>query len=302
MRLMLIINPVAGKGQYRVKIAEILETLIGGGYIVTVYMTQSQGDATNLVKTYAADYDVLACCGGDGTLSETIAGLMALSDKPPIGYIPLGTSNDVAATLRLPKNAADAAKILLEGTPIPFDVGCLSGDEPGGDYFTYIAAFGAFTQVSYQTPQETKQTLGHFAYMLEGMGHLGKITPHFLTLDHDGGRIEGTFIFGGVTNTTSIAGLIRLKPELVELGDGLFEVLLVKNPEKFGDMNQILRSIFSQDYDPAHVTILQTRQAVFTFDEPVRWTRDGEDGGVHRRVTLENRPQSIRFIVPGESI
>lgn len=296
-QIMLIINPRAGTGQYRTNIPEVLEAFCQNDAVATVYMTTHGGHATELVAAHAHKYDIVVCCGGDGTLSETIAGLMALENRPPVGYIPMGTANDVAATLRLPKDAAEAARIALVGTPIPFDVGLF-----GGKHFAYIAAFGAFTEVSYQTPAENKQTLGHLAYVLEGMGHLGKIIPRKLVVEYDGGkRVEGKFIFGGVSNTTSIAGLVKLRPELVDLGDGEFEIILVKNPRSLMALNALFMDIVTQKYDSKYVQIFRAKEARFQFEEPVPWTRDGEAGGLHQEVDFQILQPGVQILVPKET-
>lgn len=291
-KMMFIINPVAGRGSFRNSLSDVIETLCLGGYSVTVFMTDHNGHATELVHERAADFDVVVCCGGDGTLSETIAGLMTLSEKPRLGYIPMGTANDVASTLGIPKNAREAAAIIVEGKDIPFDVGTMAGY-----YFTYISAFGAFTQVSYETPSESKQVLGHLAYILESIGHFGSIMPYNLVAEYDGERIEGEYTFGAVANTTSIAGLVKLKSGLVSLGDGEFEVILIKNPKNLIDLNTIFMGLLSQSYHPDYVKIFKTSKVKFTFDKPVRWTRDGEDGGEYTEITLENIKAPIRFIV-----
>jgi len=221
---------------------------------------------------------------------------MPLETRPPIGYIPMGTANDVAATLRLPKDATAAAQIVLKGTAIPFDVG-----QFGKEHFAYIAAFGAFTEVSYTTPVESKQTLGHLAYVLEGMGHLGKITPRKLTVEYDGGkRIEGKFIFGGVSNTTSIAGLVKLRPDLVDLGDGEFEVILVKNPRSLIALNSLFIDIVTQKYDSKYVQIFRAKEARFLFEEPVSWTKDGEAGGFHQEASFRILQPGVQILVPHE--
>lgn len=295
--MMLIINPVAGKGGFRDSISDVLETFCTSGFAVTVYMTAYKRHATELVRDNGTKYDVVVCCGGDGTLSETIAGLMEVGDRPRLGYIPMGTANDVASTLGIPHNPKVAAEIIVRGGTIPFDVGSM-----GGNYFTYISAFGAFTEVSYTTPVESKQTLGHLAYILEGVGHLGSIAPHNLVAEYDDQRIEGEYVFGAVTNTTSIAGLVKLKSGFVSLGDGKFEVILVKNPRNIIDLNHIFMGMFSQNYNPDYVKIFKTSKVKFTFDEEVNWTRDGEDGGVHREIVLENIMAPIRIIVPEENV
>lgn len=292
-KMMLIINPVAGRGSFRNALSDIIETFCRGGYLITVFMTDHNGHASEFVRESSSDFDVVVCCGGDGTLSETISGLMDLSEKPRLGYIPMGTANDVASTLGLPRNAKEAAEIIVAGKDIPFDVGNMDGH-----YFTYISAFGAFTQVSYETPSESKQVLGHLAYILESVGHFGSITPYNLVAEYDGERIEGEFIFGAVTNTTSIAGLLKLKNELVSLGDGEFEVILIKNPKNLIDFNTIFMGLLSQSYNPEYVKIFKTSKVKFTFDQPVSWTRDGEAGGEYEEITLANINAPIRFIVP----
>ena len=234
----------------------------------------------------------MACIGGDGTLSEVVSGLMQVPNPPPLGYIPMGTTNDVASTLGLPKNAIDAALRIVTGTPTEFDVGSF-GDK---DYFTYIAAFGAFTAVSYETPQNEKQALGHLAYLLEGMSRLNRIDHYRARVEYEGGVIDGDFIFGGVSNSTSVAGMVRLRKDLVSLGDGLSEVLLIRNPQKVGDLSRIISGVLSQNYDSENVILFQSKELRFTFEEPVAWTRDGEAGGVTTDVTLKNNHAAIRII------
>lgn len=297
--MMLIINPVAGKSGFRDSISDILETFCTGGFIVTVYMTSYKRHATELVRENGEKYDVVVCCGGDGTLSETIAGLMEITNRPRLGYIPMGTANDVASTLGIPPSPVVAAEIITKGKTIPLDVGRIGGGG-GGDYFTYISAFGAFTQVSYTTPVESKQTLGHLAYILEGVGHFGSIAPHNLVVEYEDGRIEGEYVFGAVTNTTSIAGLVKLRSDFVSLGDGKFEVILVKNPKNIIDLNYIFMGIFSRIYNSDYVKIFKTSKVKFTFEEEVSWTRDGEDGGSYSEIVLENIMAPIRITVPDE--
>lgn len=295
-KIMLIVNPKAGRGQYKSEISHILDVLCGQGATVTVYMTQHSGHARELAAAYAKDYDIAACIGGDGTLGETIAGLMELENRPPVGYIPMGTSNDVAATLGLPKDATRAAEVILHGNPILMDIGRF-----GDKYFTYIAAFGAFTEVAYETPPENKQALGHLAYVLEGVGRLSKLTPRELVVEYDDGqRIEGEYIFGAVTNTTSIAGFLKLRSNLVDLGDGVFEVILVKNPRSIGEINSIFMDIVTQKFDSEYVQLLKAKQIRFQFKEPVPWTRDGEAGGEHQEVNLRTIQPGVQIFVPNE--
>lgn len=241
-RMMLIINPMAGRSGYKTGFGEVMNILDSGGYLTTVYFTQGRGDATVFAAQHAVEYDTVACIGGDGTLSEVVSGLMQVPNPPPLGYIPMGTTNDVASTLGLPKNATDAALRIVTGTPTAFDVGSF-GEQ---SFFTYVAAFGAFTAVSYETPQNEKQALGHLAYVLEAMGRLNTIDHYCAHVEYDGGTVDGDFIFGGVSNSTSVAGMVRLRKDLVSLGDGLFETLLIRRPKQFGDLSRIISGVLNQ--------------------------------------------------------
>lgn len=290
--MMLIINPWAGKGSFRGSLGRVLEVFGLGGYLVTVYFTDGPRVATDLATRYASGYDLVVCLGGDGTLSEVVSGLMTLESPPPLGYIPLGTANDVAFTLNLPRQPLEAAQLILEGRPIPLDVGRF-GDE---HYFAYIAAFGAFTEVSYETPQETKQALGHLAYLLEAMARLPLLSHYPTVVEYDGGVIRENLSFGAVTNSTSVAGLVKLDGDCVDLSDGEFEILLIKRPGNMGEMSAIVSDLLSRNFTGAGVTFLRSRRARFIFPAPVAWTRDGENGGMHADVTITNRPSAIRII------
>ena len=291
-KLMLIINPVAGRSGYKLNFPDALQTLDSHGFRTTVFYTGAQGDATAMVQSEGEHYDVVACVGGDGTLSEVMAGLMHLEKRPDLGYFPMGTSNDVATSLGLPKNdMAGAALRLAEGTPHPYDVGGMNGR-----YFAYIAAFGAFTEVSYATPQDQKRALGHLAYVLQGMASLGNIVPCHAVVEHDGGVIEGDYLYGSMSNSTSVAGIVRLPNSMVGLGDGMSELVLVKNLATPADLADLASSVLSGRYDSEKLMILQTRKAHFHFDKPIPWTRDGEDGGSHQDVALCNYAAPINFI------
>ncbi len=291
--LMLLVNPNAGKGMFREALGDICQTLYAGGWVPDVFFTDGANRAPALVEKNAGKYDLVACIGGDGTLSEVVSGLMRIDDPPPIGYIPMGTANDVASTLALPKDPVEAARRVVGGTPIPYDVGAFGTQS----YFTYISAFGAFTDVSYKTPQENKQALGHLAYLLEGMTRLPKLTHHMVRVEYDGGTLEEDLVFGSVSNSTSVAGLVKLDNRLVGLDDGLFEIMLIRNPRSVADLNGIITGILTQNYSKSQVTLLKSRFVRFTFDEPVAWTRDGEDGGYHNAVELRNIPSAVKIIV-----
>lgn len=294
-KLFFIINPVAGRGMYKQGLGEALYTLYSAGYEPTLRFTSRAGEAVELAQL-SEGYDLVCCLGGDGTLSEVTSGLMALKpeQRPPIGYFPLGTANDVATTLKLPKNdPAAVARRIAEGSPMAWDVGVFGGDR----YFTYVAAFGAFTDVSYETPQQSKQALGHLAYLLEGMNRLPKL-PHYRTrVEMDGEVVEGDYIFGGVTNSTSVAGLVKLDPDMVALDDGEFEVALVKYPATLADLNALVSQAVSKNFNGEMMSIRKAHTVRFTFGDPVPFTRDGEPGGVHTDVKIENAHSAVRIIV-----
>ena len=291
--LMLIVNPMAGRGAYKVNFGEAMQVLANGGYTTTLYYTGQRGDATQLAALYAARYDTVACIGGDGTLSEVLAGLMQLDNPPPVGYFPMGTANDVATTLGLPKNdTLAAARRLLSGKPHPFDVGGFGVR----DYFAYIAAFGAFTEVSYATPQDQKKMLGHLAYVLQGMQQLPRIEPIYTRVEYDDGVFEGKVLYGSMSNSTSVAGIVHLPDTMVSLGDGVSELVLVRDPGNVAAFAELVSSVLSERFDSENLLILHTKKARFHFDSPIAWTRDGEAGGEYTDIEVRNIHCPVKLI------
>ena len=292
-KLMLIVNPSAGRGGYRYYFGEAMKTLADGGFRTELFFTGGPEDATEFARAYAAEFDAVACIGGDGTLSEVIGGLMKIPNPPPIGYIPMGTTNDVASTIGIPKNdTIGAARRIVEGTPHPFDVGGFGKDR----YFAYIAAFGAFTEVSYATPQDQKRALGHLAYVLQGAQQLGKIEKLPVRVEYDDGVFEGELVYGSMSNSTSVAGIVRLRDEMVSLGDGMSELVLVQDPGTIDAYGEMITAVLTRSFDSRYLKVIQTRHARFIFDRPVAWTRDGEDGGKHRELELCNYHAPVRLI------
>jgi len=303
---MLIINPHSGRGLSKTALGTIVSKLCDADYSVTVYFSHEK-TPEELVCEHAGNHDLIVCVGGDGTLSGVISGLLCENVKIPVGYIPAGTANDVANTLALSKDPSIAAKKILEGKPEAIDIGNFlggnslskkgSGSKNPGKYFTYIAAFGAFTEVSYSTPQSAKRALGHFAYVLTGLADVATIKPRRTIVEYDGNTIEGDFIFGGVTNSTSMAGMVKLNPERVDLSDGEFEVILVKQPLVIADFFDILQSLTMQTYDGDNVNMLHASNVRFIFEEEVPWTIDGEDGGTHKKVVIENCHKAVEIVM-----
>ena len=237
--------------------------------------------------------DIALSIGGDGTLSEVVSGLMQVPNPPPLGYIPMGTTNDVASTLGLPKNATDAALRIVTGTPTAFDVGSF-GDK---SFFTYVAAFGAFTAVSYETPQNEKQALGHLAYVLEAMSRLNSIDHYCAHVEYDGGTVDGDFIFGAVCNSTSIGGLMKLDPERVVLDDGKFEMLLVPSPKTAADLQNLVLALLNQQYDAGGLIFRHVTSLHVETDQELPWSLDGEYEPSRPAVDITNCQRALTMLL-----
>lgn len=291
-RLLLIMNPRAGQKRANRYLPDMLRLFSDHGCITTAYMTGGQGDAAAFVRSHAKESDLIVAVGGDGTLNETVNGLLASGVRRPIGYIPAGSTNDFASSLKLPTNIMEAAKAVMEGTPRTVDVGDFNGRS-----FTYVASFGAFTETSYTTPQEIKNVLGRFAYILEGVKDLANIRPIPMRLVTDTGDLfEGDFIFGAISNTTSIGGLMTMPPARVIMDDGLFEITLIKMPTTATELGRILTSLQSQQYDAK--VILTSSASRITVHSPnaVPWTLDGEYAKGETDILVENLHNAFELI------
>jgi len=292
-RLLFIYNPHAGKGRVRGKLADILDAFTREGYLVTVHPTQGPGDAVE-TAALAAGYDRLAVCGGDGTLHEVITGLLKLPKgaRPPLGYIPAGTTNDFARNLALPRGMVNMAALAAAGEPRPVDIGRL-----GEQYFVYVAAFGAFTDVSYNTPQQYKNVLGHLAYVLKGVSELANLKGYHLRVVHDAGTLEGDFLYGMLSNTVSVGGLIGLPADEVALDDGLLEAVLVRMPRSVQELNAAVRALARQEYsEDSGVIGLHSARYAISCGEAVPFTLDGEYGGDHREILVETVDTPITIV------
>ena len=288
---MLIINPQSGRGLSKLAIGSIVSQLCSSGYVVTVYFT-GRFMADELAFKYASGYELVVCVGGDGTISAVVSGILRSGVPVPIGYIPAGTANDIATTLGLSKVPAEAVRTIIEGKPRELDIGLFLER-----YFTYIAAFGAFTGIAYSTPQTAKHSLGHFAYVLSGFAEVPAIKPRKTIVEYDGNSISGDFVFGAVINSTSVAGFLKLDPNHVDLSDGMFEIVLVKHPVDPAAFLSLLTSLATQSYDGDNIKLLHASCIKFTFEEEVAWTVDGEDGGLHKEVGITNSYRAARIIV-----
>ena len=291
-KLLFVINGHSGKGQIKNRLLEIIDVMVQEGYQVTVHTTQAREDATNVVREQAKDDDLIVCSGGDGTLDETVTGLMQSGAKVPIGYIPAGSTNDFANSLKIPKNMLHAGKTAVTGRRFPCDVG-----EFNGDFFIYVAAFGIFTDVSYATSQELKNVLGHVAYILEGAKRLHTIKSYHMRVEYDGQETEGDFLLGMITNSTSVGGFKGMTGKNVKLDDGLFEVTLIHKPKNIIELNEIIASLTNLKDTTDLIDSFRADEVRFYAEEEIPWTLDGEFGGDHREVLIQNHHQAMEIMV-----
>ena len=289
-KMLFIMNPFAGVKRANRHLADILLTFTQAGYEVITHMTLGRGDATAVAREKGKDVDLVVCCGGDGTLNETITGLLSAGADTPIGYIPAGSTNDFAASLKIPTNILKAAQAIVEGEPVSYDVGRF-----GDRYFSYVASFGAFTRSSYATPQNVKNALGHTAYVLSGITELSQIRNEHVKMEIDGQTVEGDFLFGAICNSTSVGGILTLDPKQVDMGDGLFEILLVRAPENLGEIHECIQALQSQKYNCAMLTFRSAQKVRIFADPEMPWTLDGEFGGSHTQVDIENCHEALNL-------
>jgi YegS/Rv2252/BmrU family lipid kinase len=295
-KMLFIMNPNAGKCHGKRYLADIVGLYNEAGYEVTVYMTANRGHATQIARDRAAGMDLVVCCGGDGTFNETMAGLLASGAKVPIGYIPAGSTNDFANGLHLPSNEMEAAKLVLEGSTRPYDIGKFSDQ-----YFAYTASFGMFTKTSYSTPQSLKNKLGYLAYLLESVQELSHINKEYVRIDMgDGEIIEGEFIFGAVCNARKVGGVLYLDPQLVDLSDGKFELLLVRYPRKLSQLTECIRALRKQDYTSDMLVFRSFTNLTLTAREDMSWSLDGEQGYGQKRLEIRCLHHAIDLMLGEE--
>ena len=291
-KALVIINQHTAKYRLRVDLLDLLDTLTKGGLECFTRPTQKAGDAMQYTAENAADYDVIVCVGGDGTLSEVVTGLCRLEPekRPPVGYVPAGTTNDFASTIGLPSDPIAAAKLIVTGRPVYMDCGIV-----GGHIFNYIASFGAFTGVSYDTPQPLKNLFGHFAYLLESVKYLSDIKPCRMRFENGDEVIEGEFAFGAFANTLSIGGVIKLPGE-VELDDGLHEYLLVKMPQNLADLHETAHELAGKKYGKNIVYGKFKKGEILFSPDAMAWSLDGDRVDTAGKVEIENLHSAYRLI------
>ena len=290
-KMLFVMNPFSGMRRANKYLADIITLFNQADYEVIVHMTRGQGDATRIVAERAADMDLVVCCGGDGTFNETITGMLSVGVNVPLGYIPAGSTNDFAASLKLSGNVLQAAADIVEGQPVTYDVGKF-----GDRYFSYVASFGAFTRASYTTPQSIKNALGHTAYVLEGINELSQIKNEHVRMEIDGQVVEDDFLFGAISNSTSVGGVLTLSPDMVDLSDGQLEILLVRAPRNLLEIPECIQAVQSQKYNCAMITFRSAKKVRVFADPEMPWTLDGEREEGHAQVDVENVHHAIQLM------
>ena len=293
-KIYFIYNPHSGKEQIGSKLNEIIRTLAEKDNELTVVPTIGYLDAMERITNLPDGYDLVVCSGGDGTLDEVVTGMMKrpVERRVPIGYIPAGTTNDFARSLEIPRNMPEAARNAMMGKPFSCDIGSFNEDS-----FVYIASFGIFTEVSYSTKQEIKNVLGHMAYVLEGMKSLYNIKSYKMKVTSDEMAFEGDFLFGMITNSRSVAGFKGLVRGDVQFDDGVYEVTFIKRPKNPLEIQEILAALVIEEIDSKYMYSFRTRKLVVESEEMVPWTLDGEFGGEHDYVVIENNRKAVEIIV-----
>ena len=294
-KLLFIANPTAGQKKIVGNMTQIVQIFCAAGYIPTVLTTRYAGHATELAKKYAGEFDLVVCAGGDGTLNETLAGLRTGGHDKPVGYLPCGTTNDLSTTLGLSTSLIQAAEDVVNGREILLDLGSFNGRP-----FAYTASFGAFTNVSYETPQAFKNVLGHLAYLITGAGEVLKLKPISARITTDAGDFEGEFLFGSVNNSTSLAGILTIDRGLVQLDDGKHELLLVDMPKNAIELGRLLINLTQKRFEDGLHLLSVSRFSMDT-EQPLDWTLDGEQEKGENHFEIVNLPRAARIIVPREA-
>lgn len=293
-RLLLVVNPCSGRAKMHTELLKVVEILSAADYAVTVYPTKCKGDATEYInKLSQDDFGTIVVCGGDGTLNEVITGLMNAKLDVRLGYIPSGTLNEWSSGLKISRNIETAATDITTGIDTKLDIGKF-----GDKYFSYTASFGAFTSASYSAPQDIKNVLGQAAYFFEGIKSLANIKPIHLKFTHENEVVEGDFLFGAISNSLSVGGIVKYDKAGVALNDGEFEVLLIRTPDNVLKLQPLIDGILKHEFDREGMEFFKTKKLKVEAETEVSWTLDGEFALGLPEMQIENLQGAITFILP----
>lgn len=291
-KLLMIVNPRAGKSKSHGPLFDAAAALSQAGYLLSIHITTAPGDAAETARREGGRVDVVVAVGGDGTLNEVVSGLAELRRPPLLGYLPQGSTNDFAASLRISGDPVEAAAAITRNVPQCLDLGRWNGRS-----FLYVASFGAFTRTSYAAPQAAKNALGHFAYILEGMKDLSTLRPYQVRLTAGGENLDGEYLFGAVCNSTSIGGLMKLDPQRVVLDDGLFELLLIPSPKNAAGLQSLVSALLNQDYDGQGLIFRHVSSVTVRTEEDLPWSLDGEYAPSAPLVEVRTMPQCLTMLL-----
>jgi len=291
-KLLMIVNPTAGKSKSRGPLFDAASVFSQAGYLISIHNTAFPGDAVQTAAALGKDYDVVVAVGGDGTLNQVVSGLMTLPERPLLGYIAQGSTNDFASSLQIPSNPAAAAALIVKSTPRYLDLGRWNGR-----HFVYVASFGAFTQSSYTAPQSAKNAIGHFAYVLEGIKDLNSLRPYHIKMTADGEVLDGEYLFGAICNSTSIGGLMHLNREYVTLDDGKFEMLLIPKPKSPAELPNLILNLLDQEFSYEGLVFRHVSSIHVETAEDLPWSLDGEYAASMPVVDIVNCQQSLAMLL-----
>ena len=298
-KLLLVYNPFSGKGGILRSLPDIISLFTADGFDVTAHPTSRPGDGREFIAEYAEEYDLICSCGGDGMLHELFNGMSGHSEDKRCGYIPAGTMNDFASSLNIPRVMTEAADMIVREHFRRIDAGVFNGSR-----FAYVAAFGAFTEVSYSTDRQLKSFFGSFAYFLEGMklfdlNYFSERSAE-LVITADGRSFEGEFMFGMAGNTLSVAGLTKIIPSDAAMDDGLLDCLFIRRPKNLAELDGIRSSVLDGNRSCDNVIRLRTDKLCVESAEAVEWDLDGEYGGSTTKADISVRKQTLLLAVPEE--
>ena len=291
-KLLLIVNPRAGRSKSRSPLFDAMSIFSEAGYLISIHKTTAPQDAAQTVARSGGEYDLVVAAGGDGTLNEVISGLMQLEKRPLLGYLPQGSTNDFAASLQLSSNPVTGAISIVRSLPRALDIG-----QWNERCFVYVASFGAFTKSSYSASQAAKNALGHFAYILEGMRDLDTLRPYRLRITADGEVLDGEYLFGAICNSTSIGGLMKLDPERVVLDDGKFEMLLIPNPKTAVELQNLVMALLNQQYDSQGLVFRHVSSVHMETEETLPWSLDGEYAPSVPEINIINHQKALKMLL-----
>ena len=292
-KLLLILNPNAGMQKANKYLVNILNIFTNMGYDAKVCITQKNYNATEIVRNYGNDSELIVCIGGDGTLNQTVSGMVSINYKGLFGYIPSGSVNDFATTLNLSKDVMYAVGDILMGKTVEIDVGKLNDS-----YFSYVASCGIFTRAAYDTSQDIKNIFGRLAYIFEGVKDLADLKTHHMRFETNDGVYEDDYIFVAISNSTSVGGMLKLDQSIVDLSDGLLELLLIKKPTTLTGLKDVIKALQTKDYSCDLVEFHSISSARVVCETPTTWTLDGERMEGNEIIQIKNLKRAVNIIVP----